>query len=351
MNLTSCDIENLVLLTFLALLFLFSLRKRDTPILSKRVLVIDRDMSLVLKGIACVLVLMGHYVNFTSSFVPQGYFSKAVYATTANIGLAWFMFFSGYGLSLKNIKNGEYVKRLSKVFLPLFFVCSVTVILYSVWPNTLLSDEMQFYGASNSIIGVKSGDVWAILRCVFGWLDWYVYCIMIFYTMYYASAYLSTKWDLNQTILLCSLFVCYFICAYIIFGPAEAHWYRYIWTFLLGHIVAKQNILSKYFSLIVFLPFLLLTLLEGKTMILSYVIAVIALLIISKLEEKYYIKSKSPLLFLGSVSYFYYLVHGRISWQILAHTKMYSLLIWAVLSLLVAFLLKVGYDKISMKKK
>ena len=98
MYFTESDLEFIVLIFTLILLFSLSLRKRIMKT-SKGFLEIDLDMSFVMKGLACILILMGHYVNLTDSFIAHGKLSKFVYLTSANIGLVWFMFFSGYGLS------------------------------------------------------------------------------------------------------------------------------------------------------------------------------------------------------------------------------------------------------------
>ena len=351
---TYCDFENIIIISVLVLLFCFSLKERKDSIPSKGFLVIGKDYSLVIKGIACILVLMGHYINLSSSIVAHGYLSKFVYATTANIGLVWFMFFSGYGLSLKKVDLSpsvvkDLVSRILKVFFPLLFVCFVTTILYGLLPNKFSPEEIQLYRINTQIQGIHEWNVLVIVKPLFGWLDWYVYCIMIFYSIYYASSILSSKLRVNITILLCLFFVCYFIFAYLVFGPPEAHWYRYIWAFLLGHIVAIQNRISKWFAIIVLIPFVLLIFLENKFMILSYVIAICLLLFISKLEKRYMIKAGAPLLFLGSVSYFYYLSHVRIGWQVLAYVNVFSLFVWIALSLLIAFFLKLGYSKIISK--
>lgn len=357
MSFTYCDFENIIIIGALVLLFFFSLKDRKELIPSKGFLVIGKDYSLVIKGIACILVLMGHYINLSSSIVAHGYLSKFVYATTANIGLVWFMFFSGYGLSLKKVDLSpsvvkDLVSRILKVFFPLLFVCFVTTILYVLLPNKFSPEEIQLYRINTQIQGIHEWNVLVIVKTLFGWLDWYVYCIMIFYSIYYVSSILSvhlSKWNVNITILLCFFFACYFIFAYLVFGPSEAHWYRYIWAFLLGHIVAIQNRISKRFAMNVLVPFVLLIFLENKFMILSYVIAICLLFFIGKLEQRYMIKADAPLLFLGSVSYFYYLSHVRIGWQVLAYVNMFSLFVWIALSLLIAFLLKLGYNKIISK--
>lgn len=105
MHFTECDVEFIILIFSLILLFCLSLKNRMMKS-SKGFLEIDLDMSFMMKGIACILILMGHYVNLTSSIVEHGSLSKYIYLTSANIGLVWFMFFSGYGISLKSNRGG-----------------------------------------------------------------------------------------------------------------------------------------------------------------------------------------------------------------------------------------------------
>ena len=74
----------------------------------KTLFVIDLQMSYVIKGLACLLILLGHYANMRIS--PNfSVISKIVWMFSSNVALTWFMFFSGYGMSLKRIKQGDYL--------------------------------------------------------------------------------------------------------------------------------------------------------------------------------------------------------------------------------------------------
>ena len=105
MQLTSYDIEYLIIYISLTALFLSSLKKKtvERGISGGNSFSVDLTMSNAMKGIACVMILMAHWGQrrFDPN-LPWG-ISKIVWEFSANIALCWFMFFSGYGLSLKKI--------------------------------------------------------------------------------------------------------------------------------------------------------------------------------------------------------------------------------------------------------
>lgn len=55
-------------------------------------------------------------------------------------------------------------------------------------------------------------DMLSIIKNMLGWGDWYVACILMFYTIFYFAVYISCKYKLNTTILLAIFFV------FIIYG-------------------------------------------------------------------------------------------------------------------------------------
>ena len=103
------DIELVLLLVVMAILFLVGLRKREKPVAGKFT-GIDLPMSQALKGIACVLILMGHYAARLITMDESTTISMMVYRTTANVALALFMYFSGYGLSVKKQSGGVFCR-------------------------------------------------------------------------------------------------------------------------------------------------------------------------------------------------------------------------------------------------
>ena len=73
-------------------------------------------------------------------------------------------------------------------------------------------------------------DMLSIIKNMLGWGDWYVACILMFYTIFYFAVYISCKYKLNTTILLAIFFCIYYIWAYFYYGPLEGHYYRYVWA-------------------------------------------------------------------------------------------------------------------------
>lgn len=100
------DIEFLILISIMGILFLMGLKKRDTIAIGKYT-GIDLPMTVALKGIACVLILMGHFAARKIAIGEATIVTRLVYSITANVALALFMFFSGYGLSLKKSNRGR----------------------------------------------------------------------------------------------------------------------------------------------------------------------------------------------------------------------------------------------------
>ena len=53
------------------------------------------------------------------------------------------------------------------------------------------------------------------------------------------------------------------------------------------------------------------------------------------------------LLFMGSISYFYYLCHERIVCSIIAYTGVKSLLLWALITIPIAYLISIIHKRIT----
>ena len=101
------DIEYIIIYFVLFLLFILSLSPQR-PDYAHPLLCIDLEMSKAIKGIACIMILTAHWGQRRLSGVDDiGYVSKVVWSMAASIGLVWFMFFSGYGLSLKKMNNND----------------------------------------------------------------------------------------------------------------------------------------------------------------------------------------------------------------------------------------------------
>lgn len=198
---------------------------------------IDKAMSQALKGIACVFILMGHWGQRKFDMdMPWG-LSKVVWQTTATTALVWFMFFSGYGMSLKQIKSDEYLgkwwKSIKKIFIPCLLTCVIFLAMCAILPDSYtLAETKQLWLPKeiHLLHDLNSFSVVALLPSLLGGGDWYVYCILMFYTIYYCVTYLSEKLNCNQTIMLGCAFIVYWFCAHWYFGPEQGHYYRFVWT-------------------------------------------------------------------------------------------------------------------------
>lgn len=206
---TFYDIEYIIIIVVLISVFFIGLKSRSIEY-DKLYLpfVIDKQMAVALKGLACVLILLGHWGQRKFDVdMPWGV-SKVVWNTTANIGLVWFMFFSGYGMSLKKgteeVGLDRWWHRMKKIYVPLFFVSVISVVLYVILPDCFSIGEIKQLWIPETIHQLHNfsmSDMLSIIKNMLGWGDWYVACILMFYTIFYFAVYISCKYKLNTTIL------------------------------------------------------------------------------------------------------------------------------------------------------
>lgn len=233
---------------------------------------------------------------------------------------------------------------MKKVYLPLLLVCVIAMVLYAILPTKFTLEESESLQVSKDIWYLHNFSpeyFGTLIYHILGWKDWYVFCIIIFYSFFYLSQYLSRKNPQNQTWILWLMFIAYYVFAYWYFGQAEAHWYRYCWAFFLGHIHGKmvQSGKANRWDVIMLAVLLSTIFLESRFMKLSYAAAIIIVIGCVLLNKRYAINSKS-LAFMGSISYFFYLSHGRISGTIMAYSEIYSVTFWVFLTILFSFLLQ-----------
>lgn len=351
------DIENLIVLLFLLSLFFIGLkRKRNKDAVTKTVwsyLTIDKNTSVALKGMACVFVLMGHFGTWLlNTGVNCGIVTIMVTHTTANIALAWFMFFSGYGLSLKSCGDcriiGEWIGRLKKLYLPLFYVCIIAAVMYFMLPEYTHGTISPWY---DNMHHIDKNNVCDILYQSFGLSDWYVVCILYFISLFYFAVYLAKKTSCNLSVLLGILLLCYILVAYLVYGQPQAHYYRYPWSFMLGHLVASHNRNIRKVNIVLLIVFFLTWGLLDKYSILSYLIAIMMLACVGYINMRYEFNGKF-ILFIGGLSYFFYLSHERIGWPliVLSGIENKSLILWIVVTILCSIVLQKGYNPIVQKK-
>lgn len=341
---TISDIEYLIILLVLLSLFIIGMKKHELTKLGGA----DLNTTNALKGIACVFILLGHYGQrkFIVPELPWG-ISRVVCHLTASIALTWFMYFSGYGLSLKENNSPifqQWWSRMKKIYLPLFFVCVLSLVLYLILPDKYTFGEYKSLWLSTDIYNLHHftpSVLPEIIEHCLGWKDWYVFCILIFYSFFYFSQHVARKLNVSQTPFLWILMCFYFVWAYFVFGSPEAHWYRFCWVFFGGHVHARWKFWSSKERKIYLLLFAILAssvMIQGLIMMIVYLIATSLLLVVFIINRRYTIESKI-LLFLGGISFFFYLSHIRIGYNLMTYIGWNSIILWIVVTILCSMVL------------
>lgn len=356
---TGTDIEySAILLSFMTLIII-GCKRRDCVVHGRLIdcLIIDKSTSNVLKGIGCVFVLMGHWGTRTLHIdMPWGV-SKVVWMTSANIALFWFMFFSGYGLSLKNYDKKDvfvyWKKRIIKIWGPAFIVCICSVLLGFILCQFYEENIYKILGFPafySSLHHLTFENIGILLFQCSGFVQWYVVCIIYFYTIFYISVGISKKFKYNHSVVLCFLMVGYFFVAKYYYGEAEAHYYRYPWVFMLGHLVASYSKNTKAENILCIIAMLLSLFGLSRNDIVFNLMYLMILIAIGYMSQIYTINN-ILLSGLGGVSYWFFLSHGTIGWPLMiVVTERQSVILWVVFSLISSWLLKELYDKVCLKR-
>ena len=64
--------------------------------------------------------------------------------------------------------------------------------------------------------------------------------------------------------------------------------------------------------------------------------AVAIILICSLINIRYIVKSR-VLVFMGTISYFFYLTHARIGYTLISYIGVYSILVWILITIVISY--------------
>ncbi len=172
----------------------------------------SREISTLLKGIAITLVLASHCADpFFRYFTPFG-----------GIGVAIFLFFSGYGLTYSFYSSGiqhYWPKRILSVFVPYFILQLITLPLhpYHSFVSFLL-------------------DISLILpRMPMGWFLQY---LLVWYIVFWVAARLSLS-KLTRTYV---LGICSFVLLFVSIYTKQHIWFEQSFSFFLGYLACTYNL-------------------------------------------------------------------------------------------------------------
>ena len=113
---------------------------------------LDRNLSYLLKFIACIMVMMSHYSGYALvSGLSSSIIYKGIAALCGYLGVAFFFFFSGYGLMKSDMKHhlscfDFFKRRLAKTYLPAVLVSAIWLFVAILVNLDLLCNQHYLLG-------------------------------------------------------------------------------------------------------------------------------------------------------------------------------------------------------------
>lgn len=150
----------------------------------------DRNVTDVLKFIACLMVALGHYCGYCSVNDIHNVFIDAIRIVSPQfgyLGVALFFLLSGYGLMMSDKKKhlvfGAFIRRrLSKTYLPAVLVSviwlGINMVINETGGVNLLCNQYYFLGV-----------IWRFNDEVM----WFVRVIIVLYLFFYLFRWLDVK--------------------------------------------------------------------------------------------------------------------------------------------------------------
>ncbi len=297
-------------------------------------IMIDKNATINVKAIAIMMVLFGHLVGAKRTEL------SGAWEIIATCGVALFLFISGYGL-YKSFESkgfqGFWVSKFKKIYVPFviatFFVGGSRGFWGDRWSEML--ETVLFLNLKLTVDGTM----------------WYIYYIVIWYFAFYLIFGLL-KTNLLRLMVLAAL-------SFVLFNIPEqlSDTYRiaiplfrwHAFSFTIGVAVAMLKPIKRSWLLILgcilFLIFSYLLsryLFNRELLVATVTISAPAIIfIVSALNI--HIK---PLAFIGGLSYELYLFEGAFRWNTFSPDKFSSGVIFFLITLSCAYLLKVSLKNI-----
>ena len=229
----------IIIWLILIFIFVYSLKiKKQTKKLE-----FTKEESLNLKGLFCLLVIIGHIASWTNK--------EPIFSFSSNFGffaVGGFLFISGYGLAKNsNNKLSKFIKKLLIMIIPFILINFIFYLLFN-----LLGDKVSILDTLKSLINFHP----------IAYFSWYVVAIIIFYILFFITNKILKK-PLPIVIALFIEITIYNFLTYH-FGLIYS-WWLSNYAFVLGTLIAYDfkyisNLIKKYYKIIfstIFVLFLL----------------------------------------------------------------------------------------------
>jgi peptidoglycan/LPS O-acetylase OafA/YrhL len=269
---------------------------------------ISQNVSQLLKGLACLVIVLHHYSQYVLRYHISDFFIYKIFSTSGGyLGVALFFFLSGYGLMESEQRHHlalkEFlIKRYWKIYKPVLIINIATIAIY--WSIGFFN----YKGLSDFLIKIFS------ITALDGIL-WYVKVLFIFYAIFYFIS-LTKKYKAIGIVLATIGYI--LICIII---DVQSWYYISVPAFTIGVLVSiYKNLVHKYLQMwktwIIFIfVYIILIFIFYKTMDIFLPIHAInnifflSILLIFLANVSIIINRKS---FLGKISYEIYLTHMKV---------------------------------------
>lgn len=126
---------------------------------------LDQDQSLVLRGIAIIMVVLYHSIQVYEDCLPSLFY---VFRGLGALACSVFFFLSGYGFALKNNTTNKYwIKKIISIYIP-FLLCNL---IYFIYYTTQINTSTTTMSFVDIVIGLGRINP----------AGWFLQCLIIFY--------------------------------------------------------------------------------------------------------------------------------------------------------------------------
>lgn len=292
---------SVIMVTILAVIILPGINKKACRTEGN---IISIDESTGIKGIMCVSIFLHHFSGWIVPQTPIIYF----FSHCGSFMVSVFFFLSGYGLKKstnnKILNKSFLIKRLIKIFIP-YWICEIIYICFNKFLSVGDDIDLNFKNIFLSVLTLRE----------VVYFSWYVTATIFLYLVFFFTS--KTK-KLDHTL-------CVFIVLALAFAFVPDLWTTFF-AFPLGMLISqKENIFVKLNNKKYFLVLASAILLTAIAIVPKYIgqslnnqilmnlsdaasgsfFAFVVFLIVTKVKI-----GNKVLLFLGKISYEFYLLHG-----------------------------------------
>lgn len=265
--------------------------------------IISKNETNALKGIAIIIVVLGHFARFSGSSIPLA-------SHVSYYGAALFAFLSGYGTLISYIDHGEkinslwFVNKLIRVYIPFVIVNVVSLPLYKANDKSII--EKILLGSNDFIM-------------------WYPKFIMLFYFIFGVVVILHSKIRVKILLMAFTGIICYIVLAIL---KMDSQYYTSIFALLAGMWLAlEEKVFKKLNQTICLISISIITIVTALASLntsgwIKYIFVSLSgmscsiLFLLTIINVRKFTKVCTSFSLLGLYSYFCYLTHMKVFYMI-----------------------------------